>query len=410
MAKKFGLLIFLVYILFVSIVGFIFIKNYTATKKAYLKIARNYISGIKQTFTVFSTHRDMKPLDIAQVIDELTKEGEFDYLAYITEDSVVYWQSKYDFFLPIKPDRLDSMRIIKTVDHNILEFRANLGKNSSLIGGYSLEFLDVILRKQKKTAITLTFFSTIIFLIALIGVLKFHEKVVKMEAKIREEEADKKRFRELSSFSSLIAHEIKNPLNTINLALQMIETKCGKGKYTAMIREETQRLISIVNDFRNVARPIKLKLAKCELGKLIDKVVAGLQSELSKDISVKINERTNVICDPHWMEQVIYNIFRNSIEADATEIRVEISRIGNNFLLEISNNGKEMEKEEITHIFEMFYTTKNRGLGLGMYLVKKIIEAHGGDIIVENNHDKRVKFRIKLPYINSSVMHHQKST
>lgn len=400
MAKRFGLLIVLVYILFVSLVGFIFSKNYTTTREAYLKIARNYISGIKQTFTVFSCHRDMKLEDISRVIDKLTKEGEFDYLAYIIGDSVVYWQSKYDFFLPIEPELRDSLRIVRTIDHDILEFRVNLRENSSLIGGYSLKFLDIILRKQKKTGLTLVFFLTLIFLIALIGILKFHERIVKMEAKIKEEEAEKKRFQELSSFSSLIAHEIKNPLNTINLALQMIEARCERDKYTEMIRNETKRLISIVNDFRSISRPIKLKLAKCGLGELIDKVSSGLQDELGKNISIKINEETDVTCDPHWMEQVIYNILKNSIEANATEIQVYVKKTGHNFLIEIRDNGKGMDKEELSHIFDMFYTTKTRGLGLGMYLVKKIIEAHGGEISAESSPSRGVKFTIKIPLKN----------
>ncbi len=397
MAKRFGLLIFLVYILFVSLVGFIFFRNYTSTRNAYLKIARNYISGIKQTFTVFSCHRDMKLEDISRVIDKLTKEGEFDYLAYMIGDSVVYWQSKYDYFLPIEPGISDSLRIVKTIDHDILEFKVNLGRHSSLVGGYSLKFLDVILKKQKRTGLTLVFFSTLIFLIALVGILKFHERIVRMEARIKEEEAEKKRFQELSSFSSLIAHEIKNPLNTIHLALQMIESECGRDRFTEMIRNETKRLISIVNDFRNVSRPIKLKLANCKLSELINKVVSGLQAELARNISVKVDEETDVFCDPHWMEQVLYNIFKNAIEADATEIKVDVKRRGHSFILEISDNGSGMSEEALTHIFDMFYTTKTRGLGLGLYLVKKIVEAHGGEIDVKGNPGNGLKFTIRIP-------------
>ncbi len=407
MAKRFGLLIFFVYILFISLVGLIFIRNYTSTRNAYLKIARNYISGIKQTFTVFSCHRDMKLDDISRVIDKLTNEGEFDYLAYVIGDSVVYWQSKYDYFLPVEPGISDSLRIVKTIDHDILEFNVNLGENSSLVGGYSLKFLDVILKKQKKTGLTLVLFSTLIFLIALIGILKFHERIVRMEARIREEEAEKKRFQELSSFSSLIAHEIKNPLNTINLALQMIESRYGKDKYTDMIRNETRRLISIVNDFRSLSRPIKLKITRCSLRDLVYKVSSGLQTELGKKISVRVNEETYIICDPHWMEQLIYNILKNSIEAKATEVVINVKKSGNQFLLEIRDNGKGMDEEELSHIFDMFYTTKTRGLGLGMYLVKKIVEEHGGEINASSSPGKGVKFTIKIP---SKIKHPQKSS
>ncbi len=400
MAKRFGLLIVLVYILFVSLVGFIFFRNYTSTRNAYLKIARNYISGIKQTFTVFSCHRDMRLEDISRVIDKLTKEGEFDYLAYMIGDSVVYWQSKYDFFLPVEPEKSDSLRIVKTIDHDILEFRVNLGENSFLIGGYSLKFLDVIMKKQKRTGLTLVIFSTLIFLIALIGILKFHERILRMEARIKEEEAEKKRFQELSSFSSLIAHEIKNPLNTINLALQMIEARCKRDKYTEMIRNETKRLISIVNDFRSISRPIKIKLASCRLSELFNKVSAGLKNELGKTITIKIDEGTDVRCDPHWMEQLVYNILKNSIEADATEVRVNVKKIGHHFVIEIIDNGKGLNDEELSHIFDMFYTTKTRGLGLGMYLVKKIVEAHGGEISAEGSPGRGVKFVLKIPLNN----------
>ncbi len=204
MAKKFGLLVVFVYSLFLILVGLMFTRNYVSTRNAYIKIAENYISGIKQTFSVFSRHRDMKFSDIAEVIDELTFSGDFDYLAYIVDDSVAYWQSKYDFFLPVEPESRETLRIIRTIDHDILEFRVNIGEKTYLIGGYSLEFLDKTLKKQRRTGLLLVVFSTLIFFIALLGIFKFHEKILQMEARIKEEEAEKKRFQELSSFSSIL--------------------------------------------------------------------------------------------------------------------------------------------------------------------------------------------------------------
>ncbi len=391
MAKKFGFLVVFVYFLFLILVGLMFTRNFVSTRDAYIKIAENYISGIKQTFSVFSRHRDMKFSDIAGVIDELTGSGDFDYLAYVVDDSIAYWQSKYDFFLPIEPESRETLRIVRTIDHDILEFRVNIGRGTYLIGGYSLEFLDRTLKKQRRTGITLVLFSTLIFMIALFGIFKFHQNIIRMEARIKEEEAEKKRFQELSAFSSLIAHEIKNPLNTINMAIQMIEQKCGSDKFTNVIKEETKRLMTIVNEFRNIARPVKIKALRCSLKGVIDKVKRSIEAEFGSVFDLEIEENARVFCDPHWMEQVFYNLIKNSIEAGANRISIKIYDRG----IEIEDNGPGLE-DNTDKIFEMFYTTKTRGLGIGLYLVKKIVEAHGWSIEVKSDRGKGTKFIIRF--------------
>ncbi|MFJ5623141.1 ATP-binding protein [Peribacillus loiseleuriae] len=139
---------------------------------------------------------------------------------------------------------------------------------------------------------------------------------------------------------------------------------------------------------------------------LMDDVVTLLKPEASlsgASISIKINEPIPIIrCEANQLKQVFINIIKNSIEALATSITIEISKIRDRVTVIIKDNGQSVEKARIRHLGEPFYSSKEKGTGLGLTISSRIIETHRGNITFESMLGKGTEVHSCLP-INSHL-------
>jgi len=180
-----------------------------------------------------------------------------------------------------------------------------------------------------------------------------------------------------------IAHEIKNPLTPIKLNLgrilrQLEKEEVDKEKLREIVKviyEEVERVNSLINQFRSIGRERELKPEKISLKKLIEEI-----SRLYKSagISVKVWGDREVLADRELLKEVFYNLINNSLEHGGKKVFIEI----NSEKLLYRDNGKGISEEEAKHIFEPFFSKNPKGFGVGMSLVKKIIEQHGWDVRV----------------------------
>ncbi len=201
-----------------------------------------------------------------------------------------------------------------------------------------------------------------------------------------------------------LTHEIKNPIAVCKGYLDMMDIEDSKkvSKYVPIIRQEIDRSLNIMSDFMEFSR-IKIEKEIIDINLLLDDVYDGLNI-LIGDSDIKLTYRENedevyVIGDYNRLKQVIVNLVKNSKEAiDGNgEIKIEGNRVGNKFVIKIIDNGKGMSSEELGKIKDMFYTTKEKGSGIGVCLSNEIIEAHGGEMLYESEVGKGTIVKVILP-------------
>ena len=204
-----------------------------------------------------------------------------------------------------------------------------------------------------------------------------------------------------------ITHEIKNPIAVIKAYLDMmdINDKDKVEKYIPIIKDEIDRLLNLLQDFLLINKT-SINIDIMDINMLIEEVIRKEQNLLaSKDIILKLNlidDEIYINGDYNRLSQVLINIIKNSIEAiDKIKGIIRIQEIiKNNFIsIIIEDNGYGISKNSLKKIKEPFYTTKNRGTGLGVSLSDEIIKAHNGVLLYDSKESFGTKVTIKLPLL-----------
>jgi len=212
----------------------------------------------------------------------------------------------------------------------------------------------------------------------------------------------------LGELSAAIAHEIRNPLNSITLFLGLLKRHSTQRpeqlEPIEKITSEIDALNSIVSDFLNFARPTNLQKEKIELGDLFQKTLFLAEMEIrgkNINIEVQINPANlTLFCDVSQMKQALLNIVLNAAQAMSSgghlKLIADKTALGR-YRLEIRDDGDGISLEHLDKVFKPFFSTRSQGTGLGLAIVNNIINAHNGTIIVNNNSDKGVNFIIEIP-------------
>lgn len=234
-------------------------------------------------------------------------------------------------------------------------------------------------------------------------VQKLSERKV-MEQKIKEME----NLFKVGQISSAIAHEIKNPLNFMSLAVaQIIEeaNKLGNVDFIPLLNtlmEEIKKLNSLITNFLDYGRPLKLKMEHFNLIDIFKDLLLLMRHNLNEqNISVELicSEDIEIIADKEKLSGCFLNLFLNSIEAikENGKITITINKTKNKITVSFKDTGAGIPQSIQDKIFEPYFTSKNTGMGLGLSFTKKILLEHGGNIWLNNTSDKGTEFLIELP-------------
>lgn len=225
-------------------------------------------------------------------------------------------------------------------------------------------------------------------------------------ARMREMERRLQKSERLSALGRLsagVAHEIRNPLNAISMASQRID-RDNPNQLTGVIQDEIRRLNQIIEEFLGFSRSRKLEFCRHDLTELLDDIVL-LMEEKAKSEGIAIHtgfmDSTFVISmDPDKLKQALLNIMKNAVESISPtgSINLSVEPKGKEWVsVKISDTGAGLSDEEIEKIFDLDYTTKEKGLGLGLPLAHEIIQGHGGEIQVRSQPGSGTTFEILLP-------------
>ena len=208
-----------------------------------------------------------------------------------------------------------------------------------------------------------------------------------------------------------LAHEIRNPLTPIQLSAERLawklQDKLGEqdaqilARSTDTIIKQVAAMKEMVEAFRNYARAPSLKLEKQDLNKIIEEVLLLYEAGACTFDAVFSNIPAVMYADTTAMRQVLHNIFKNAAEAAEEaaqpEVHIHTDNTDGKITLTVANNGKSFSKDMLANAFEPYVTDKPTGTGLGLPVVKKIVEEHGGRIALSNPAEGGASVKITLP-------------
>jgi signal transduction histidine kinase len=219
----------------------------------------------------------------------------------------------------------------------------------------------------------------------------------------------KERLVSLGKLSSGMAHEIRNPLNAIGMSIQRLKREFTPGegkveeyqKFLDIVRSEVLRVNRIVEEFL-LSTKSGMAMEHQKINSILEEVIVMLR-ERASDSGTKIEYRGNldvsVVCQKERLKQVFYNLILNGMEATGKGgiISVSSETSGSNVRVLVRDMGPGIKKEDLHRVFEYYYTTKDKGMGLGLPLSYLIVKDHGGDIRVQSEEGKGAVFTITLP-------------
>ena len=213
----------------------------------------------------------------------------------------------------------------------------------------------------------------------------------------------------LGQLSAGLAHEIRNPLGTIKTSAEMLLKNVPADNAVAremagFISTEVDRTNSLVTRFLDFARPLAVRLDKTDLTQVIDQAVSDVEKHQPPfDVTIYKNYSPEIppfFLDGELMERVMYNLLLNAAQASpaAASITVKTRQIEGMVEITVIDRGSGIPPKLIENIFNPFYTTKSAGVGLGLAIVSKIVDEHGGSISVESEPGEGSVFRVYLPF------------
>jgi signal transduction histidine kinase len=237
------------------------------------------------------------------------------------------------------------------------------------------------------------------------------KKIEEVTREIKEKHEELIKAEKLATIGEIatgVAHEVRNPLSGIAVALELMKNETQNFEHKQTISEilkEIDRLEHIIKDllqFAFLSYPRSINLLECNPNEIVERAVSLVQlkaKEKGIDIEKKLNCTEQFKVNHEHIQQVIMNLLINGVEAmdKPGKLIVETENSNSHVLIKVSDTGSGLSEEDKEKIFRPFYSTKENGTGLGLPISRRIVEIHGGQILVSSEKDKGATFTVVIP-------------
>jgi signal transduction histidine kinase len=355
-------------------------------------------------------HHIREGLDPAAILGLFAPEEDIYFLALLdNEKNVLAWSSQFEGYLPLSLNEArpgESQIFDSPVGRIFSTFTAvspGDGETYILYLGYTLTSMEEMLARSRRTA--LLFFGTLALAGAILfrGISLLQSRYVEKTREAETERLEKERFREISAFTSGVAHEIKNPLNSLALLFELLLKRAPDGLRAdlALGKAEIRNIGGIVDRFSDATKPIHIEPRPFSLGealRLAGDAVAREEASAAARLRVLPCDRLAARGDRDLLVQAVINLVKNALEAsDDSLVEVQARRRKKNVTIEVRDTGPGIPAEVLPRVFEPFFSTKRKGMGIGLYLAQRIVEAHGGTIEAAHREGGGTRFLVQIP-------------
>ncbi|MBV9490561.1 MAG: PAS domain-containing sensor histidine kinase, partial [Verrucomicrobia bacterium] len=233
------------------------------------------------------------------------------------------------------------------------------------------------------------------------------------DRKTAERTLESEKLSALTLLAAGVAHEIGNPLNSLNIHLQLIDRKLRRAPEDVrnsiqvlldVAKGEIQRLDSIIHQFLRAIRPTSPQFASADLNEIVKESVSFLRNEIrDRDVLVKMDlapDLPRAEVDRDQLKQAFYNVIKNAFQAMRPGGILHIRSWWDDAYVSVSfsDTGGGISPENMSNLFRPYFTTKSSGSGLGLLIVRRIVREHGGEMEIESNEGKGVRVTVHLPH------------
>jgi len=234
---------------------------------------------------------------------------------------------------------------------------------------------------------------------------------------------ESERFNAIKLLAAGVAHEIGNPLNALNIHLQLLERELrqlgapetaddggvtpdaieGLSELVGIARKEVTRLDLIITQFLRAIRPTAPKLESTRIETLVEESLTLLQQEVqNRAIEIEVEKQgplRPIKVDRDQIKQIFFNLIKNAFQAmpDGGALRITMHCTSTHMVIAFEDTGRGIDPADFARIFEPYHTTKSTGSGLGLMIVQRIVQDHGGHIEIASAPEKGTRFTIQLP-------------
>ncbi len=341
---------------------------------------------------------------LTKFLDSLYKNQSILYIGLLKNGSLVYLLSRYEGFFPVTGGK-EGHRFLDSPVGKIFEVKGGFKDRSDdldLYIGFNYKFLTSFESSAGKNFFMITGIIFLIMVFVVIVILYYDKKFFNKNLELIREKEEKERFKELSLLTSEIAHEIKNPLNSIYLSFNTMEQYLSDNKdavfYKNAVKSEIKRISEIINSYSDLSKEVSVKFNKVSMEKFIDEFRLLKRDEfIEKNIEfITKSGSFDFITDIDLLKQILLNLVNNAVEAEAKKISLELSKKNGILDIIIKDDGSGIGTDLRDSIFKPYVSSKTRGMGLGLHITKKMVETLNGNIELLSWKTGKKIFKISL--------------
>jgi signal transduction histidine kinase len=396
---------------FVPLLGIIIIFFFLSTiNRTYIKdkveeLVKEQLQATAGILEVNISHYLNENYPPEEILRLYSGEENIYYMALLNDQkNILGWHSRFEGYLPLSQKDMaeeDAWTIDSPAGKifNIFtSFVASDSKTYHIYLGYSLESLEEMILFSRRNFFIFFGIIALTGFIFFLGLYQLQHHYRQKENEAEAERIEKERYREVSAFTSGVAHEIKNPLNSLALLFELLAKKMPeelKQDVTAG-SGEVQKISRIIDQFSATLKPLNLKKERF----LFKDLMIDIKETIHKEgVDIRYEEEGEIAfyADKGLLGQALVNLLQNSLDAmEKGQIKVLAKKQRKKVLLSIEDTGAGILPDQLAHVFDPFFSGKKGGMGIGLYLTKKIIEAHEGKIRCESRWGIGTTFFIQM--------------